>query len=154
MDFERSLSAVSANDIVADVLRELCDLTDMGFAAVAGVTEERWMAFQVLDRIGFGLKAGDELEIAATICNEIRESRTPIYIESVRDSPYWSKHPVPETYGFQSYVSVPLFRMDRTVYGTLFAIDPLPRLIDNAATRKAIGLLAAKTMVAIYPDAI
>ncbi|WP_246152369.1 GAF domain-containing protein [Sphingomonas montanisoli] len=148
------MASVSVNGDVADVLRELCDLTGMGFAAVAGMTEERWMALQVYDRIEFGLNAGDELDIAATICNEIRESGRPIYIDSVRDAPKWRDHPVPATYGFQSYVSVPLFRMDRSVYGTMFAVDPKPHVIDTPEVRKSIVLLAARLMTFLYPDAI
>ena len=154
MDFERSLAAVSVNADVADVLRELCDVTGMGFAAVAGMTDNRWMAFQVFDRIEFGLNAGAELDIAATICNEIRESGRPIYIDSVRDAEKWRNHPVPAIYGFQSYVSTPLFRMNRTVYGTMFAVDPQPQIIDTPEIRKVIGLLAARMITCIYPDAI
>ena len=50
-------------------------MTGRGFAAVARVTEGRWVACSVLDRIAFGLKLGEELIFGTTICNEIRQSR-------------------------------------------------------------------------------
>ena len=43
-----------------------------GGTAVARVTDERWIACQVLDQIEFGLDPGDELKIATTICDDIR----------------------------------------------------------------------------------
>ena len=51
------------------------NVTGRGFAAVARVTEGRWVACSVLDRIAFGLKLGEELILGTTICNEIRQSR-------------------------------------------------------------------------------
>jgi hypothetical protein len=42
----------------------------MRFAAVARVTEDRWIACSVHDDIAFGLKLGDELAVEATICHE------------------------------------------------------------------------------------
>ena len=40
------------------ILLEVCHATRMGFVAVARVTEERWIAAQVVDRIEFGLNPG------------------------------------------------------------------------------------------------
>ncbi|WP_204283215.1 hypothetical protein, partial [Klebsiella pneumoniae] len=65
---------------VETILAELCERTGMGFAAVARVTADRWVACQVLDKIEFGLDAGDELAIKTTICDEIRASGQGIYI--------------------------------------------------------------------------
>jgi hypothetical protein len=44
----------------------------MGFAAVARVTEDRWVACAVRDDIQFSLQPGSELKVATTICSEIR----------------------------------------------------------------------------------
>lgn len=49
-------------------------VTGMGFVAIARVTEDRWVTCAALDRLGFGLEPGDELEIETTICDRIRES--------------------------------------------------------------------------------
>jgi len=90
-----------------------------GFRAVARVTERRWLAAQVLGRIKFGLKPGDELEISTTICNEIRPSDHRVVIDSVTDHVTWRTHPVPIPYGFKSYVSLPIVVSDGSIWSTI-----------------------------------
>ena len=92
------------------MLKRVCRETGMGFAAVARVTDERWIACQVEDRIDFGLKPGDELELKTTICEEIRCSGRGVYIDEVAGHPDWQTHHTPTLYGFQSYISVPIVR--------------------------------------------
>ena len=47
---------------VPTILDVVCRITGMGFAAIARVTDDRWIACSVKDDIAFGLKAGGELE--------------------------------------------------------------------------------------------
>lgn len=108
------------------LLTRVCDLTGMGFAAVAHVSETRWIACQVEDRVAFGLKPGDELEIKKTICNDIRKSGRAILIDDTDADPDWWNHPVPILYGFHSYVSLPIV-VAHSFFGTLCAIDDAPR---------------------------
>jgi GAF domain-containing protein len=105
----------------------VCALTGMGFAAVARVTADRWVVCQLLDRIEFGLKPGDELQIKTTICSEIRESGQCVFIDEVSADPEWRKHHTPAMYGFESYISIPIVLEDGSFFGTLCAIDPAPR---------------------------
>lgn len=112
---------------IVSILEDVCRVTHMGFAAVARVTEDRWIACQVLDKIEFGLDPGAELEIATTICNEIRECGEAIVIDHVAHDPSWRTHHTPMLYGFESYASFPIFLADGSFYGTLCAIDPEPR---------------------------
>jgi hypothetical protein len=86
----------------------VCRTTGMRFAAVARVTEDRWIACSVLDEIDFGLKPGGELKVETTICNEIRQSREPVIINHVAEDEAWCAHATPALYGFQSYISVPI----------------------------------------------
>ena len=65
----------------------ICQVTGLGFAAVARVTEEKWIALAVRDTIGFGLKPGGELEIRSTICDEIRQCREKVVIDHVNEDP-------------------------------------------------------------------
>lgn len=81
-DIER----VNQIPIVKTMLEVICRSTGMGFAAVARVTEDRWIACSVQDEIGFGLTPGDELEIGTTICNEIRASGEAVVIDHVDES--------------------------------------------------------------------
>ena len=108
----------------------MCDLTGMGFAAVARVTEERWIACQVIDKIEFGLDPGDELRIKTTICEDIRACGTAIVIDHVSADEQWRTHHTPMLYGFESYASFPVFLDDGSFYGTLCAIDPAPRALS------------------------
>jgi GAF domain-containing protein len=140
---------------IRDILAEVCASTQMGFAAVARVTEDRWIACQVLDRIGFGLTPGAELEVQKTICNEIRQHAQAVVFDDANDDPAWETHPVPVFFGFRSYASFPVFLADGSFFGTLCAIDPAPRQLStadvlanlrNCASRVA-AILSAKRAV-------
>src|ERR1700712_5224391 len=74
------VATIGKISIVHSILDVVCQTTGMGFAAIARVTDTRWVACAVLDKISFGLAAGGELEIKTTICDEIRENRRPVLI--------------------------------------------------------------------------
>ncbi len=129
---------------IAEILADVCAITGMGFAAVARVTDHRWIACQVLDQIEFGLKPGDELEVATTICSEIRKSGQRVVIDHAEHDRDWYLHPTPPLYGFQSYASLPLRLADASFYGTLCAIDPAPRRLRNTAIIAQLESLARR----------
>lgn len=117
---------------VKTILDVVCQITGMGFAAVARVTEARWIACDVRDDIAFGLKPGGELKVGTTICHEIRQTREAVIIDSVATDIVFCSHPTPALYGFQSYISMPIFLSDGSFFGTLCAIDPQPRSLKRA----------------------
>jgi GAF domain-containing protein len=125
--YDTDISAVQRVPSIESMLEKVCALTGMGFAAVARVTSERWIACQVLDRIEFGMKPGDELVIKTTICDEIRASGRAVFIDHVGAHPEWRTHHTPAMYGFESYISVPIILADGSFFGTLCAIDPAER---------------------------
>ena len=125
-DFHDLIGALGAESQIKVLLERVCELTGMGFAAVAHVSDTRWIACQVEDRIAFGLKAGDELEIKKTICDDVRTSSRVIAIDNTAADPDWWNNPVPILYGFRSYVSLPII-IDGDFFGTLCAIDDAPR---------------------------
>ena len=125
--------ALGTDERLRAMLREICDATGMGFAAVARVTEQRWIACQVEDRIEFGLEPGGELKVRETICDEIRDSGEAILFDDASDDIKWSRHPVPVLYGFKSYCSFPVYLDDGSFFGTLCAIDPAPRRVTDEA---------------------
>lgn len=106
----------------------------MGFAAIARVTDARWIACSVQDGIGFGLKPGGELPVETTICHDVRNQRRPIIINHVSEDPIYREHRTPALYGFQSYISVPIMLADGSFFGTLCAIDPEPHRLDRPET--------------------
>ncbi len=133
-DISEDVAAIGRIPIVPKLLEVVCRATGMGFAAIARVTEDRWITCGVRDEISFGLKPGDELKLETTICNEIRQTHLPVVIDHVAEDELFCGHPTPAMYGFQSYISVPIFRKDGAFFGTLCAIDPRPRKISNPET--------------------
>ena len=125
-DLKADVSDVQRVRAVSSILEVVCRVTGIGFAAVARVTEDRWIACAVKDDIAFGLKPGGELKVETTICNEIRQSGQEVVIDHVAEDPSFCRHPTPAMYGFQSYISVPIVRSNGAFFGTLCAIDPRP----------------------------
>jgi signal transduction histidine kinase len=136
-DFQADVAAIGRIGAVPVILDVVCRTTGMGFAAVARVTEDRWIACSVKDDIGFGLGAGGELKVESTICHEIRQCRQGVVIDNVAEDPVYRSHPTPELYGFQSYISMPITLPDGTIFGTLCAIDPRPARLK---TPEVIGM--------------
>jgi PAS domain S-box-containing protein len=125
------IEAVSQIPMIASLLEVVCRTTGMGFAAIARVTENKWVACSVRDEINFGLLPGGELKLETTICNEIRLDHEPVIIDHVANDARFKDHHTPAMYGFQSYISVPITRKDGSFFGTLCAIDPSPAHINN-----------------------
>lgn len=123
----------------------------MGFAAIARVTETRWIACAVRDEIAFGLKLGGELEIATTLCNQVRATHEPIIIDHVAEDSVYRGHPCPRMYGFQSYISIPIFLRNGTFFGTLCAIDPKPAKLRTPEMEGMFRLFAE--LIAFHLDA-
>jgi signal transduction histidine kinase len=149
--YAADIAAIARIDAVPQILDVVCRLTGMGFAAVARVTEDRWIACAVRDEIAFGLKPGSELAIETTICNEIRASGEGVVIDHVDDNPAWRTHHTPLKYGFQSYISLPIMRADGSFFGTLCAIDPKPHALERPETVGMFKLFA--DLVAFHLDA-
>lgn len=139
---KEALDAIEGVDAVPLILDVICRTTGMGFAAVARVTRDRWIACAVHDSIAFGLQPGGELEVATTICDEIRESGEPVIIDHVAEDAVFCGHPTPARYGFQSYISMPIRRADGSFFGTLCAIDPKPARLNNPETIGMFRLFA------------
>jgi signal transduction histidine kinase len=150
-NFQADIESVSRIAAVPTILDVVCRTTGMRFAAVARVTEGRWVACSVLDAIDFGLKPGGELKIETTICNEIRQSREPVVINNVAEDDSWCDHHTPALYGFQSYISMPIILADGAFFGTLCAIDPRPARLRNPETIGMFRLFAE--LIAKHLDA-
>lgn len=135
------VAALLAMPAVPGMLELASAMTGMRFVAVARVTADRWTACAVHDHLDFGLRPGDDLVLETTICDEIREHRHLVQFDQASTHPVFSSHPTPALYGFESYISVPMFRRDGGFHGTLCALDPNPSRLD-AATVKAFEILA------------
>ncbi len=143
--------AVQRIPAVPTILEVVCRTTGMGFAAVARVSEDRWVACEVRDAIQFGLRPGGELKLETTICNEIRQSGQAVVIDHVAADKAFCGHPTPAMYGFQSYISMPIVLPDGRFFGTLCAIDPRPAKVDTPETVGMFKLFAE--LIAFHLDA-
>jgi K+-sensing histidine kinase KdpD len=150
-DFQADIDAIGRIAAVPTILDVVCSTTGMGFAAVARVTEGRWIACTVVDNLRFGLQPGGELKVETTICNEIREHREAVIINNVAEDKVWCAHQTPAMYGFQSYISMPITLSDGSFFGTLCAIDPKPRMLDTPAVVGMFKLFAE--LIAFHLDA-
>ncbi|QJE97660.1 GAF domain-containing sensor histidine kinase [Luteolibacter luteus] len=150
-DFQNDLALVGSIAAVPNILDVVCRTTGMGFAAVARVTEDRWIACRTLDKIGFGLGPGDELKVETTICHEIRQHQEPVVIDEVAGDPAFCDHATPRMYGLQSYISVPILLADGRFFGTLCAIDPKPAKVNTPETIGMFTLFAE--LIAQHIDA-
>ena len=130
-DFQNDLDAIKALSAVPTILKSVCRVTGMGFIAIARVTSERWVCLDAHDAIGFGLKPGDELPVTTTLCHEVRQAGHAVIINRVAENAAYFNHCAPSMYGFQSYISVPIFMRDGRFYGTLCAIDPEPAKLGD-----------------------
>lgn len=139
---EDDIAAVRRIGIVPVILDTVCRLTGMGFSAIARVTQDRWIACDVVDNISFGLKPGGELKLETTICDEIRQSHEAVVISDVHSDPVFRDHHTPAMYGFRSYISYPIIRSDGRLFGTLCAIDPEPRDLDRQEIQAAFRMFA------------
>jgi signal transduction histidine kinase len=150
-DYQGDIDAIGQIEAVPSILDVVCRITGMGFAAVARVTSDRWIACAVRDEVAFGLKPGGELKIETTICDEIRQSGQPVVIDHVDAEPHWRAHRTPAMYGFQSYISMPIVLRDGSFFGALCAIDPKPARVNTPEVVGMFKLFA--DLIAFHLDA-
>ncbi len=74
----------------------------------------------------------------------------PVVIDHVAEDENFCRHPTPQKYGFQSYISVPIIRPDGRFFGTLCAIDPKPARVNTPETIGMFTLFA--DLIAFHLD--
>ena len=151
-NFQKDIENINQIDGVSNLLKVVCKVTGMGFAAIARVTDERWITCITNDNLNFGLKPGDELILNSTICYEIEKSHRAVVISNVSENSEYCGHHTPLQYGFQSYISVPIILKNDTFFGTLCALDPSPADLDRAEVLMMFELYA--NMIAVHLNSI
>lgn len=136
------IDAVQSISAVPTILRVVAETTGMRFVCIARVDADSWTTCAVHDEIGFGLKPGDALEVATTLCHEVRAGDQLIVMDKASEDPVYSTHPTPKMYGFESYISVPVYRPGGEFFGTLCALDPLPAAVSNPKVVDSLVLFA------------
>lgn len=136
------LNAIARITAVPGILEAAARTTGMRFTAVAKVTDTTWTACAVHDELGFGLAPGGELLLETTICDEIRRHHRPVVFGHASRDPVFSLHHTPKHYGLESYLSVPIFRVDGSFFGTLCAIDSVPADLSDPNVVRTFELFA------------
>jgi signal transduction histidine kinase len=139
---QADIAAVARISAVPTILRVVTQITGLRLALVARVTRESWVACAVLDQMEFGLGVGDQLEVATTLCSEVRDTHEPIIIEHASREPEFCDHPTPRLYGLESYIAVPIFRPNGEYFGNVCALDSLPATLRDDKTLSMMKLFA------------
>jgi signal transduction histidine kinase len=149
---QSDVALVQRIDAVPTILETVAAITGLGFVCIARVTPDSWTSCAVLDRLGFGLTAGDSLDVATTLCNEVRDSGKAVIIDRVSTDPVYRDHHTPRIYGFESYISIPIFRRDGSYFGTLCGLDPNPAALNTPAVVSSMTLFAQLISVQMEAD--
>ncbi|HVF30044.1 MAG TPA: PAS domain S-box protein, partial [Pyrinomonadaceae bacterium] len=136
------IAAIRRINTVPAILRAVADLTKMRFVVVARVTDNRWTACAVLDEMDFGLPVGGELEVATTLCSEVRDRHAPIVISHASEDDVFCNHPTPKKYGIESYIAVPITLPSGEFFGTLCAVDSRPADLSAKVIVESLKLFA------------
>ncbi|MES2901006.1 MAG: GAF domain-containing sensor histidine kinase [Pseudomonadota bacterium] len=141
-DLAADIASIQSISSVDTILEAVAALTGLRFVCIARVTDNSWTTCAVYDKLGFGLKAGDELDVSTTLCEEVRDTKNAVIIDDVSCDPVYINHHTPRIYGFRSYISIPVFRPDGGYFGTLCALDPEPASLKGKATLSSMTLFA------------
>ncbi|MEP6897451.1 MAG: GAF domain-containing protein, partial [Rhodanobacter sp.] len=136
------LRAIARLTSVPTILQAVAQTTGMRFTVVARVTDSHWTACAVYDQIDFGMEPGSELVLESTLCNEVRQHHQTVVFNEATKHPYYRDHPTPKMYGFESYISIPIFLGNGVFFGTLCALDPLPAKLDEPNVVQTLELFA------------
>ncbi|MDB4879046.1 MAG: histidine kinase [Gemmatimonadetes bacterium] len=135
------IAAIGRISAVPTILHVISEITGLRLTLVARVTQSTWTCCAVLDRMNFGLQVGGTLEVATTLCSEVRDSHAPIIIEHASAEPEFCTHPTPRMYGLESYIAVPIFR-GTEYFGNVCALDSRPAVLRDEKTLAMLRLFA------------
>jgi signal transduction histidine kinase len=147
------VAAIQAIHAVPTILETVAAITGLGFVAIARVTQDSWTTCAVLDKLNFGLKVGDGLDVTTTLCEEVRDTARAIIIDHVSESATYCNHHTPRIYGFESYISIPIFRQDGSYFGTLCGLDPKPLSLSTPSIVSSMTLFAQLISLQLEADA-
>lgn len=136
------IDAIQSIESVPTILETVSAITGLRFVCIARVTRDSWTTCAVLDKLGFGLKVGDGLDVASTLCDEGRDTQKAIVIDKVSEDALYCNHHTPRMYGFESYISIPVYRPNGEYFGTLCGLDPLPAKLKNTAVISSMSMFA------------
>ena len=149
----RDVAAIQAIGAVPTILETVAATTGLGFVCIARVTQDSWTTCAVLDKLAFGLKVGDGLDVTTTLCEQVRDTGKAVIIDCVSQDDTFRDHHTPRIYGFESYISIPIFRQNGEYFGTLCGLDPAPATLSTPAITSSMTLFAQLISLQLEADA-
>jgi signal transduction histidine kinase len=120
-DIACHVTAIGRVDAIPTLLKVLCEMTGLRFAAVARVEGRTWTAYALRDDLSLGVQAGGELSFMASLGFDSRAARLPIIFEQAGAEPSRQSF-----CSIKSFISVPIIVGAERQFGTLCALDSNP----------------------------
>ncbi|MBD8709622.1 HAMP domain-containing histidine kinase [Pseudomonas sp. CFBP 13711] len=143
--FAIDVASIKQMESIPLILRMVKATTGLRFAAVARVTESRWIACAVDDDAGLELDVGSERVSAQTLCDQVRRMRRSLvygegFYELTRsDYPVCAPSDIPSA---QSHISIPIITADGQFFGTLCALDTASVVLNEQNVVTTLELFA------------
>ncbi|WPY96560.1 GAF domain-containing sensor histidine kinase (plasmid) [Limimaricola variabilis] len=124
------------------ILKTVCAMTGLRFAAIARSTSKGLVICACVDEIGFGLTVGDMIAFGEAPCPGL-SNQDLLVAESDGSSPGRDRSGwILAGHRIESYLSVPISCRNGGLFGTLCGFDTEPRRIDTPAVRETAALFA------------
>jgi phosphoserine phosphatase RsbU/P len=136
------VATVARISAVPTILRVIGQTTGLRLTLIARVTDDMWKACAVHDRMDFGLVPGGLLDVSTTLCSEVQKTRRAVVIDCASRDAHYCSHHTPKAYGFESYISVPIFLPDGSYFGNICGLDSEPAELKNNETLAMFELYA------------
>ncbi len=115
----------------------------MGFSLwmVTRVEGGQWIALQTIDN-GYGVNEGDVFQWADSFCSRMINDEGPRIACDAQEIPAYDSAPINRQMPIGAYVGVPISKSNGELFGTLCAIDPVPKSRSIEADLPLLELLA------------
>lgn len=139
---EDDLDAVLRLPSTCRILKTVCAMTELRFAAIARVTSKGLVICACVDDIGLGLAVGDMIAFGEAPCPGLSNPDL-LVAENDGSSPGRGRSGwILAGHRIESYLSVPISCRNGGFFGTLCGFDTEPRRIDTPAVRETAALFA------------
>lgn len=127
-----------ASRLVIDYLRAQ---VPMEFWTVSRVIDGRQVYLEVTPDNGFGLDVGDGPAWEDSLCHEMWVNGAPGVAPDISRVPAYASNSAARALSVSSYVGIPVYNQDETLFGTICGIDPEARPDSFTALRPQLELL-------------
>lgn len=111
---------------------------------------EDWIVLQS-EANGYNVKPGQVFRWADSFCSHMVKGKAPTIAPRSEDIPLYASAPINKLVAIKSYIGQPLTNEDGSLFGTLCAIDPLPKseaILKDAGIVEVLGKMLSYTLQA------